>query len=866
MGGSGRNPIELKPGTRLADVVTRGIKAFDRGDAAGGDAAYREAVARAPVDDPTLWSQLTADHVVGLRSLGKIATALTRCAEYLRAAGGNHVSLRLLQAETHAMAGDRVGVDADLGEIRTDSLTPEEVARRHRLEGLSAAHWHRYDDARRHLGEARRAFHAIGDRCGVETVDRDLRRVDLLGDPDDGPPPETVSDHVLRAQVLRGRWRYEEAILELRQVSDRELDPALRFPVLYELIVLHHLVANHKEAKRLIPALREAANLLPDSATKRASVDWLASPSALGSNVATTLDQQLHHARRLIADARLDDGMVDTGKLDDAEQRVRELAPRLRRDHQIATWHLAQGEIALARGFPQAVLHLRMAADHATEIWLADIRIRAVRLIGDAHVQRAQAHAQAGEQALADAADRRAAEHWAHAHHLEEQVASSQLTDATWIRMLHAVPDEHDQRIRVAATALGQRGPEAAAAVVVAMEAARGSAILGRILGGKDAAVRALPSPSDQRGAWEWVQNMTDELPPTQVVWLLHATPDRVHHALIGRGLLWHASVPCDRNELTRRIDSLTDLWKKGDLKAGPFDRLLTDVASLICIDSVIPALSPHVRRIAIVAGGALSEVPFAAITFPRGAEPIGLRYALSDLPCLRARLPLHQRSRRLRGGRRLVISPPAAYLAPAGSLRGDTVLPGTQATRQALHDVLSRHRHRHVRIDSHGKHDPEDPTRSWLELAPDVPGGPAGRLEAEELQEMDLSECGTLVLGACESGMAQRIGRDERIGFARAAFHAGAASVVAARWEARDWAAATVLDGFDRYARYLPRDVALQRAQLDARHKRRIGAHPALWACWTLYGDPGFQTRAGRFRHWLHRCAEELRSRATRR
>lgn len=485
MGGSGRNPIELEPGTRLADAVTRGAEAFDRGDAAGGDAAYREAVARTPADDPTLWSQLTADHVVGLRSLGKIATALTRCAEYLRAAGGNHVSLRLLQAETHAMAGDRVGVDADLGEIPTDSLTPED-ARRRRLEGLSAANRHRYDDARRRTGEAREAFHAIGDRCGVETVDRDLRRVDLLGDPDDGPPPETVSDHVLRAQALRRRWRYEEAILELQEVSDRELDPALRFAVLYELVVLHWLVADREEVERLIEALREVAELLLDSATKHASVDWLAGPSALGSNVATTLDQQLQYARRLIADARLDDGTFDTGKLDDAEQNIRELGPRVKRDHEIALWHLAQGELALARGFPQAAVHhLRTAADRATEPWLVEIRVRARRLLGEAHAQHAQTHARAGEQALADAADRRAAEHWTDAHDLEEQVARCQVTDATRVRMLHAVPNEYDQRIRVATAALGQRGAEAAAPVVVAMEAARGAAILGRILRGR---------------------------------------------------------------------------------------------------------------------------------------------------------------------------------------------------------------------------------------------------------------------------------------------------------------------------------------------------------------------------------------------
>lgn len=134
----------------------------------------------------------------------------------------------------------------------------------------------------------------------------------------------------------------------------------------------------------------------------------------------------------------------------------------------------------------------------------------------------------------------------------------------------------------------------------------------------------------------------------------------------------------------------------------------------------------------------------------------------------------------------------------------------------------------------------------------------------------MDLRGCGTLVLGACESGMAQRIGRDERIGFARAAFHAGAASVVAARWVAKNEAAATVLDGFDWYARYLPRDVALQRAQRDVHDGGPDASaggvpleHPAMWACWTLYGDSGFQTKAGRVWRGLRRRADERRPRA---
>ncbi len=867
---STRPPIELAPGSRLADAVIRGAEAFDQGDAARGDEAYCEAVALTPGDDPMLWSRLAADHVEGLRSLGCVALALQRCDEYLRHAGGDHIPLRLLRAETRALTGDRAGVDEDLDAIPANVPDAEEEARRRRLEGLSAAMWGRLDEAKRHLGKARRAFLDAGDQCGVDAVDRDLRKVgELLRGGDDGPPPETVSDHLLRAKALRDQWRYEEAIHLLRQVRDRELDPALRFPVLYELVVLYRLVADHAEAERLLPSLREAALSSPNPMANRAAVDRVARPDALGGEPGTShpVDEQLQRVRRLIAN----------GRLDEAAQPLRELSELVKRDHEIATWHLAAGELALARGSVHAIDHLRMAAERSIEPQLVDIRVRALRLLGDAHAQRARVHAQAGEQARARVDDQRAAERWAEAHHLEEQVAARQVTDATRVRMLHAVPDEHDQRIRVAATALEHHGPEAAATVVVAMEAARGAAILGRILPGKDALVRALPSPSDQPGAWRWVEQMSEGFPRAQVAWLLHSTPDRVHHALVGQGLLSHVSVPCDRDELNGTIDSLVSLWSEEFLEtsveAGYFDRLLANIASLIGVDAVIPQIPERVCRIAVVAGGALSDIPFAAVRFPRDGEPIGLRYALSDLPCLSARRPLDRRSRRLRGLKRLVVSPPVAGIAPAQTLRGDTPLEDAQATRHAMHDMLKRHRHRRVRIDSHGAYDPDDPTRSWLQLAPDTAGGPNGRLEAEELRDMDLCGCGTLVLGACESGMAQRIGRDERIGFARAAFHAGAASVVAARWVAAKEPAAAVLDGFDRYARYLPRDLALQRAQLDVLDRVPGDgpgsvaplAHPSLWACWTLYGDSGFQTRAGRARRWLYQRANEWRQRAAR-
>ena len=91
---------------------------------------------------------------------------------------------------------------------------------------------------------------------------------------------------------------------------------------------------------------------------------------------------------------------------------------------------------------------------------------------------------------------------------------------------------------------------------------------------------------------------------------------------------------------------------------------------------------------------------------------------------------------------------------------------------------------------------------------------------------------------------MTQLIGRDERLGFVRSAFAAGASSIVAARWIAEDHTTAVILDRFRRYLRYLPRDRALQQAQLDVLYGRcseittvqppvPLPTHLARWACW---------------------------------
>ena len=73
---------------------------------------------------------------------------------------------------------------------------------------------------------------------------------------------------------------------------------------------------------------------------------------------------------------------------------------------------------------------------------------------------------------------------------------------------------------------------------------------------------------------------------------------------------------------------------------SGDFDTSLADIANLLGVADVLPALlPPGVRRIAVVAGDELADIPFAGMVLPDGH--VGLRYALSDLPCLSALGPL---------------------------------------------------------------------------------------------------------------------------------------------------------------------------------------------------------------------------------
>lgn len=353
-----------------------------------------------------------------------------------------------------------------------------------------------------------------------------------------------------------------------------------------------------------------------------------------------------------------------------------------------AFWHLTAGELAYARGrLDRAAEHFRQAA---TCTGHAGLTALALRKLGDTH---------------ADAGDEeQAAKCWHDAHHADGRVLAA-------IRRVH------------------RDGPKALAGLAVAVDA-------------------DLPGFTDLKGAQRLLRRATRRLPRDQVVWMMHATTDRLHHVIVGRSITY-LTTDVHVSELTEAIQRLR-AWEPAYAPAI-LRSLLAELARLIGLEDVVDALPPKVTRIAVVADDVLADIPLAGL--PVRGNHLGRTHALSTLPSLSALPTLQRRARRRRG-----------------------------------------------------------------------------------------DDTATVVLGACDSADA------------RSAVAAGAVAVLAARWKTEDEVARKVLDAFERNLAALPRDRALQHALRET-----AGRHPAGWACWSLHGDAGFQTKAGPLRRRLRKNGEPV-------
>ncbi|MDX8031088.1 TIR domain-containing protein [Lentzea sp. BCCO 10_0856] len=741
--------MEIEPGTPLANAIKAAQAASRRGDVHGIDHAYREAA-------KVTWI-IAHDHCAALLGHGAIATAAQRCDEYLTRS--NDTGLRVLRAQIRSAATDHATAAQDVRELRKLKLTELQQARLARVAALAAADRFDFPTAESELDAAERHFRRAGRTEHLEIIGDDRVLLDVRRGSHvpkiSGRALRAPAEYLRQAAVLRRDLRYEEALaLMTRCATSYEIEPALRFAVLYELTVLLVMTRQAGAARRLFPLLVASAG--PDVISKLPDATQTLAP-----------ERRLDHVRRLIADGRLTtaESMLGEGNS--------------------AFWHLTTAELAYAKGLlDQAVRHFHLASTRSNH---AELKALALRELGDTY---------------ADIGDEdQAARHWTESRYVEKDVTDQQDSPGGKARTLRAARDEHDGRVLAAVRRVQRDGRKALAGLVVAIEAARGATMLPE--------PRDLPGFTDLQAARHWLGRTTKPLPRDQVVWMMHATPDQIHHVLIGRGVT-HLVTDVHISELTGTIRRV----KAWNPRHNPaiFGTLLVELARLIALEDVLEALPPRVTRIAVVAGGVLADIPLAGLPLPGTSHFLGLTHALSNLPCLSALPALHHRARGQRGDNTAVFREPAE-----------------------LERALKEHRFQRIRIDAHSTHNRMNPDQPWLKLGSE-------RVSAEALQGMDFSGCGTVVLGACESG------------FVRAAITAGAGAVVAARWKAEDEAAQQVLDAFDRNLAKLPRDRALQHALIEVADR-----HPADWACWSLHGDAGVQTTAGPLRRRFRKNGEHV-------
>lgn len=755
--------MDMEPGSPLANAVKAARSAALRGNVLGVDLAYARAAEISPV--------VTYDHCSTLLHLGAIGRAGQRCDEYL--AQFDDTALRVLRAQIRSCATDHDGATREVRELRRRKLTELEQAKLARVAALAAADRYDFPTAESELDAAERHFRRAGCSEFLEDVGRDrllldvrrTTRVPRLAIPAFRTPAEFLRG----SAALRRDVRYEEALaLMTRAVTGYQVEPALRFAVLYELTVLLVLTRQAGAARKLFPLLVSAAG--PEVISKL--------PDATRT---LRLERRLDHVRRLVVDGEL---VKARGMLGEGSS---------------ALWHLTAAEIAHAENrFTEAAGLFREAAARSAH---AELKALALRKLGDAC-------ADAGEEA-------EAARHWRESRNVEQTTSDPQNRPSARLRMLRATPDEHDGRVLAAVRRVHREGAKALPGLVVAVEAARNFPGLSE--------PRRLPGFTDLRAARRWLARTTRRLPRDQVVWMMHATPDQLHHVIVGRGVV-HLTTDVHISDLTETVRRVK-AWKPQQ-EPTVLGALLLELTELIGLEDVVAALPPGVTRIAVTAGGLLVDLPLAGLPLPGTGGFLGLDHALSMLPSLAALPQLRARARAQRGDETAVFSPDLAFR------------PATGVVFRELSDLkaaLGDRRFRRVRIDAGSTSRRWSRDQTWLSFGDE-------RVSADALGSMDFSACGTVVLGAC--GPA----------FARAVLAAGAGAVVAARWAAADGPARRVLDAFGRNLATLPRDRALQHAL------KEIGdRHPAEWACWSLHGDAGIQTAAGPLRRRLRKNGEPV-------
>lgn len=228
-------------------------------------------------------------------------------------------------------------------------------------------------------------------------------------------------------------------------------------------------------------------------------------------------------------------------------------------------------------------------------------------------------------------------------------------------------------------------------------------------------------------------------------------------------------------------------------------------------------------RRVMVVPQGPLGRVPFGAVV-DAAVELAVVPSARAALRGLQRRPPPPRRVLALGESSRLARTAAEARFV-ATLFESGRACVGEAATRQALREHAAGADVLHLAC--HAQFRQDNPRFSMLQLHD-------GPLSADEAETLPLAG-GTVVLSACETGLADSAQGDEMVGLVRAFFVAGATRVVASQWPVDDAVTESFMAAF--YGALVRGDTAaasLRQAQVATRAHH---AHPAFWAAFSLWG-----------------------------
>lgn len=302
---------------------------------------------------------------------------------------------------------------------------------------------------------------------------------------------------------------------------------------------------------------------------------------------------------------------------------------------------------------------------------------------------------------------------------------------------------------------------------------------------------------------------------------------DKLHIFLVNHKGINAFSQPVQSTEVVGKANLWLASMSKGEEAselASYFYRLLiAPVEEQIKTDQIV--VIPH---------NVLHYLPFQAIF--DGKQHLIHKYAISYAPSITV-INLAERKISAGNGQTLIIGNPTKDLqfaeveaeAISRLFNGSVLLTGEKGTESY---VKSRGgEFDYIHFATHGVYDEQTPLKSLIRLGSDQDND--GELTAAELFSTQW-KASLVTLSACETGLSKLKSGDELIGLQRALLFAGTRSIVSSLWKVDDKATHFLMTSFYRNLSAMPKNKALQKAQVDTMKEFK---NPYFWAAFNLSG-----------------------------